>query len=49
MSTSICSDTSNNVQISNTSRRSYYNINDTKIIQLLQNGPVAIALSADNW
>ncbi len=48
---SMCENVKKNVKYTdgNKSGFSYYNIGDSQIINLLQTGPVMIALSADNW
>lgn len=47
----MCSNTKKNVKYTDGSkaRYSYYNIGDTQIINMLQTGPLMIAISADNW
>lgn len=47
----MCSNTKKNVKYTdgNKARYSYYNIGDSQIINMLQTGPVMIAISADNW
>ena len=44
----VCS-TDDVIRISNKSRESYYDISDAKIIELLQDGPIAVAISATGW
>jgi len=48
---SMCSNTKKNVKYTDgtKARYSYYNIGDSQIINMLQTGPVMIAVSADNW
>ena len=48
MSSGLCS-TENTIKFSNKSRRSVYGASDTKIIEMLQDGPVAIAVAASDW
>lgn len=47
----MCNNTKRNVKYTdgNISRYSFYNVGDMQIINMLQSGPVIVAVSADNW